>query len=370
MFAKLVVFAFALWSGIAYAQALMLGRMGGAVDEGRANVVASAADAEIKLMSLNQAIAENPENPELHLRKGVYLLELGRTQQAFDIFETLRLAHPSHPAPYINLASVFAQQGRLEEARQMLIKADALHAGRYETQLGLAAINMGLALTAMKKASELNSAGDPAVLKKIQEIEQLIAKMNASPTTPSATSDAFPVRAERYVRAEKSIPKPKKIGVVAVTRDLPKGDRLTLGALSSAELSLNRPLSEKEAQRRNLMREVSDEVRTDVMNTVESWASAWSRRDLVEYFSYYSPKFKAANGMKRETWNQYKRNIIERADFINVKISIKQIKIIEKKAFIKLNQQYRSNSHTDSSQKELVMLLEDGFWKIVSEKSI
>ncbi|MBK6649009.1 MAG: tetratricopeptide repeat protein [Betaproteobacteria bacterium] len=355
-------------SGAAQAQTIPLDRLRGTSDD-MVETRLYSSDSELKLMTLNQAIAENPQNPELLLRKGIYLQELGRMQQSIDVFEALRAEYPNHPAPYINLASIFAQQGRLEEARQMLTKSEALNPGRYQTQLGLASINIGLALEAIKKANDLNS-GDIATEERIRELEQLIAKLNAPPLVVSAAAISEPIRVENLNQSG-LLPKLKKIGGNPKAKISPNRDRLTLNAPTTPDRQLKqRAFGGDRSKQNHVMSEVTDEARVEIMNMVESWAAAWSRRDLVEYSSYYSPQFKAANGMPRDSWSLYKKNIINHAKFIDVRVNIKQIKILKNKAWVQFSQRYRSDIYSDSARKEMKLISEDGVWKIIGEKSI
>jgi tetratricopeptide (TPR) repeat protein len=324
-----------------------------ALAEAKAQNRPHASDLELKLLTLNQAINESPQNPELVLKKGIYLLELGRTQQAVDVFEGLRTSYPSHPAPHINLAAAYAQQGRLEEARQMLLKADGLQSGRHQTHLSLASVNIGLALASIRKAKELKP-GDPLIERKAREIEQLLVKVNAS---PYASTDL----------ADLAVTKPARPGqAVSVAAPAPKGDRLMLASPVRDTTEAVQPAKmDAPASSGNV---ADDERKAEALNVIESWASAWSQRKQADYLAHYSDRFRPPGGGDRDAWIQRKQLIIDKARFINVDVKVQQIRVNGAQAWVLVTQRYRSDLHADVTRKELKLGLEDGRWKILSER--
>lgn len=339
----------------------------------RPRVNPNSGDLELKLLTINQAIAETPQNPELLLKKGVYLQELGRTAQAIDVFESLRLSYPSHPAPYINLASAYAQQGNLEEARQMLVKSDSLYSGRYQTHLSLASINIGLALASVRKANELNP-GDATTEKKIKDIEALLTKLN-NPT--GVLTAPIPLAAATAENLKKVAPVPsrshrgKLYQAAEESMIVAKGDRLKLSALSMADV----PIKEEGGAKPSpvvpdKLRSIDDDSKTEILNTVESWASAWSRRNYADYLSYYGSQFRVPSGINREAWAKNRQSVIEKTKFINVEVKIQKLQISGKTATVIVNQRYSSDIHSDFVRKELKLIFENGSWKIQAEKII
>lgn len=339
----------------------------------RARTSLSSTELESKLLTLNQAIAESPQNPDLLLRKGVYLQELGRTSQAIDVFENLRLAYPTHPAPYINLASAYAQQGNLEEARQMLVKSDSLYAGRYQTHLSLASINIGLALASIRKANELNP-GDLATERKIKDIEALLSKLNGQPgftAVPLAGSGSGADGLKKVVPVSSRSQRGKLNQSVEASVPQSKGDRLKLSALELTEVPTSVASTDKATPLRAKSSEpINDETRAEILNTVESWASAWSRRSYADYLSYYSNQFHVPNGASRESWAKIRQSAIEKTSSINVDVKVQKIKITDNKAYVLITQRYSSDIYSDAVRKELKLIFENGSWKIQSEKSL
>lgn len=344
-----------------------------ALSDARKSVNSTSNDLELRLLNVNQAIAETPGNPELQLKKGVYLLELGRTQLAIDVFEALRQSYPNHPAPLINLASAYAQLGRLEEARQMLIKSDSLQSGRYQTHMSLASVNIGLALASIRKAAELRP-GDPVTDRKIREIEQLLVKVNGSAfsgpggssqsdasASASATSGAN--AAERDVAARtvsnasaKAVPQPPRSGA-----------RLSLAPVELPEAAA--ASIERQAGSAPVSSEINS-TRAAVLKAVESWSQAWSQRNPESYLQHYSTAFRPKGGETRDAWEQRRQLVIGKASYIQVEAKVLRTNIQGDRARVILAQRYKSDQHADVMRKELVLALENGQWRIVAENPI
>ena len=71
--------------------------------------------------ALDPLLERTPDNPRVRVLHGVLLAREGRTGEAIDIFEALRRDHPDMNEPYNNLAVLHAMEGRLEDARTILL---------------------------------------------------------------------------------------------------------------------------------------------------------------------------------------------------------------------------------------------------------
>ncbi len=76
-----------------------------------------------------QAIALDPEFGNPYNDIGSYLMKLGRLDEAVEWLEKAKKASRYEPRhyPYLNLARLYAAQGRFEEARRELSQAEFLH---------------------------------------------------------------------------------------------------------------------------------------------------------------------------------------------------------------------------------------------------
>ncbi|NIC40988.1 L,D-transpeptidase family protein [Aquabacterium sp. A08] len=102
---------------------------------------------------------------------------------------------------------------------------------------------------------------------------------------------------------------------------------------------------------------------------VEAWARAWSRSDFDAYLQAYATSFKPAAGLSREAWVQERRARIVGRTSIEVKLSQLQFDVDGAQAVVRFRQDYRSGGLVSSTHKRLVLVLERGRWRIVSEKA-
>ena len=340
-------------------------------------------DSELKLENINHLIQEAPDNPELVLRKGVYLFDLGRSAEAIEIFDALRLKYPENVTPYVNLAAVYASIGRLEDARQMLLKADSLSPDKYQSRMSLASIHVVMALTALQS---IDGGTDSVAGRKIREVEKLLSSITELPINlgssgqqsanvplrlPSATGLPGPVTPLRTIRSETKPVRTQSVDRLALGSPSASIDALPISAksLRGSFESFKKGAAEWHDEGLRV-EERATASKTDVLNSVESWASAWSRRDLVDYISHYSLNFKVPNGTSRDDWVQQRRRVFEKTKSIRVDVKIRQIKMRRNTASVIIIQRYSSDIYSDVVRKELKFEQELDKWKIISEKRV
>lgn len=106
-----------------------------------------------------------------------------------------------------------------------------------------------------------------------------------------------------------------------------------------------------------------------VLNAVKQWAAAWAGHDYATYFAAYDEHFVPQNGVSRAKWERAKRQAMEKAKNIKVKIDSPSVERTEEGAvMVAFKQFYRSDSYHDAVLKQLLMVEHDGHWRIVEEK--
>jgi hypothetical protein len=327
---------------------------------------------ERKLFDVSEQLLKDPQNPTLQIQKGVLLAQLERFQAAAEVFEALQQQYPNQPAPYANLASVYARMGRLEEARKMLLKADSLQADRYQTQLGLATINLELALQALATALD-SKPGDPIAMARRQALARLMENpvgVNPGADTPTTTLPSNKGRSGIAPKAGSHRESERGAGALPTApRAQPKRDRLTLDDDFASIAQPDKTLSATTAQG-NKPGEKESTEELAVRNALDSWSMAWSRKSFDVFEAQYSASFQPANGVNRNTWAAKKRGLLESAKYIHVNVVIEDMQISNGLAIVRLKQRYQSNRFSDKTRKELTLKLEDGNWRITSEKYI
>jgi ketosteroid isomerase-like protein len=107
-----------------------------------------------------------------------------------------------------------------------------------------------------------------------------------------------------------------------------------------------------------------------VTAAIDSWAAAWSKRDVDGYLAAYAPDFKPEKG-KRSAWEKQRRERVGKAKHIKVTVGTPQITSNgADQASARFTQVYESDSHTDTSEKKLEFRLVDGKWRITRETSL
>ena len=101
-----------------------------------------------------------------------------------------------------------------------------------------------------------------------------------------------------------------------------------------------------------------------------SWASAWSAKDIEAYLSKYAEDFKTPNGDALALWQASRKQKISSQGKILVEIEdIKVIMKNENLARIQFKQKYTSDKLIEDSNKSLLVKKIDGKWFIQEEIS-
>ncbi len=110
--------------------------------------------------------------------------------------------------------------------------------------------------------------------------------------------------------------------------------------------------------------------RAEILNAVESWASAWSDQRIDAYIDSYTADFKPQQYKSREYWEAQRRKRLARPSSISIQLSNIQTSLAEDgTAIVTFVQVYKSPIFSDSVRKTLVLRQESGRWKISSETS-
>lgn len=104
---------------------------------------------------------------------------------------------------------------------------------------------------------------------------------------------------------------------------------------------------------------------------VENWRTAWTKRDVEAYLSFYSPTFKPGNGSTRADWAAARRKNLESRTDIQVAVRELEItQIADNRLTASFQQDYASGNYRENSQsKTLVLSLNQGKWQISEERS-
>jgi outer membrane lipoprotein carrier protein len=150
-----------------------------------------------------------------------------------------------------------------------------------------------------------------------------------------------------------------KYNVTLVDNDflfkLPTGVDVVQNGVPSNNSSSTKPTNNKDAE---------------LISFVNSWASAWSAKEIEVYLSKYAEDFKTPNGDALALWQASRKQKISSQGKILVEIEdIKVIMKNENLARIQFKQKYTSDKLTEDSNKSLLVKKIDGKWLIQEETS-
>ena len=150
-----------------------------------------------------------------------------------------------------------------------------------------------------------------------------------------------------------------KYNVTLVDNDflfkLPTGVDVVQNSVASNNSSSTKPTNNKDAE---------------LIAFANSWASAWSAKDIGVYLSKYAEDFKTPNGDALALWQASRKQKISSQGKILVEIEdIKVTMKNENLARIQFKQKYTSDKLTEDSNKSLLVKKIDGKWLIQEETS-
>ncbi|MBV1777320.1 tetratricopeptide repeat protein [Burkholderiaceae bacterium DAT-1] len=339
------------------------------------------------------ALAKAPRDARIRFLKACGLADLGKANEAIQAFLSLTKDYPNLPEPYNNLAALYAQQGQLDRARQALQMAIQTNPAYATAHANLADVYSRLAAQAYDKALQIDrgssSAGAQqpklALVRDLYSRNTIVASNNVtpppSPTTVikpspapaavqppapapsvapsvSATKPATPTPTPTLPPVAAAKPKPKPSETPAVTGKPSAVTPAPTPAPPPAATAQTPQPAKPEAAHR---------MEQDIVHAVNAWADAWESKKVSAYLAYYSKSFKPA-GMSRTEWEKQRRERIEGARKIVVKVSGVKVKIEGDRATVHFVQKYRSDRLDTSTGKTLVLERIGDRWLIREER--
>jgi tetratricopeptide (TPR) repeat protein len=277
---------------------------------------------------VNKALAAKPRDPQARFLKGLILTEQGNSKEAIEIFTQLTKDYPELPEPYNNLAVIYASQGQYDRARAALEQSIRTHPSYATAYENLGDVYAKLASQAYDKALQIDSS-NTAAKNKLSLVRELVGRPSPAAVAVVPAVPAVP----------KADPKPP---VVAAVKPAPEAPKPAPAADPSAE----------------------------ILNTVNGWAQAWSKKDADAYLAYYAKDFKTPGGEGRAAWEKTRRSRVTAPKSISVSLASPKVTMDgPDRARVTFRQNYRSDVLKSNSTKTLILVRADGGWKIVEERS-
>ncbi len=114
----------------------------------------------------------------------------------------------------------------------------------------------------------------------------------------------------------------------------------------------------------------SDAQADPVLKAVQSWASAWSARDVQAYLAHYHPQFKPKEASTRAEWETQRRLRIESRRHIEVEVLNPRVQRDGARVNVTFIQRYRADGQRElRARKTLVLQLVGSRWLIIEERT-
>ncbi len=303
------------------------------------------------LEQIDKYLSTRPRDAQGRFLKGLILTEMNRPNEAIGVFQKLTEDYPELPEPYNNLAVIYAQQKQYEKAKQALEMAIRTHPSYATAHENLGDIYARLASQAYDKALQIDSSNTSAQTK-LAMIRDLMGTrpggtrpVTVAPAAPAKASEAAaepakPVEPNRTAEAPRPVEPPKP-----QAKPEPKSEP-------------------KPAAKGN-----TGDITTEVSRAVESWAAAWSNKNVKVYLAHYARDFRTPNGESRAAWEAERSQRINKPGPISV--TLDDLRITADggdRATARFRQHYKSANLKTSSHKTLVLARQEGRWLIQQER--
>lgn len=322
-------------------------------------------------------LSKNPRDAQMRFLKGVILTEQNKSAEAITIFSKLTEDYPTLPEPYNNLAVLYASSGQYDKARtalDMAIRTNPTYATAYEN---LGDVHAKLASQAYDKALQLDNS-NTAAKSKLTMVRTLVgnttggtnpkvAVVAAAPTPAPAPARVEPVKPEPAPAAKPVVRETPKVEAKPEPKHDPKAEQLA--EQKAAQKAAQKAEADAKREAKAKANAAAEAEREQVMSAVNTWAKAWSARDVKGYLNAYASDFVLPAGQSRKDWADERRARIEDKGRISVKIETPQVSVTGNTATVKFRQIYDSDRTKANSRKTLVMTKQGNKWHIKQERS-
>ena len=107
----------------------------------------------------------------------------------------------------------------------------------------------------------------------------------------------------------------------------------------------------------------------DIEKALRSWIAAWAAKDFAGYMAAYSERFSTPRFATKAQWQEFRKPRVEKPKTISIAVSDLKIEVqAPGRASVTYRQAYKSDIFADNVLKRLEFVLEEGSWRIISER--
>jgi ketosteroid isomerase-like protein len=112
-----------------------------------------------------------------------------------------------------------------------------------------------------------------------------------------------------------------------------------------------------------------NDAKAQAVAAIESWAKAWSTKDVKGYLASYAPDFEVPGGESRSGWEKQRSERIERPKSIEVDVKVVKANVSGNEATVTIRQAYRSDTLKSNTTKTMKLVKHGDRWLIKQERS-
>lgn len=357
--------------------------------------LARSGQSEEALKRIDALLVKQPADAQIRFMKGVMLSET-RPPDAIAIFIKLTQDYPKLPEPYNNLAVLYAAAGQYDKARAALDKALRTHPAYATAFDNLGDVHARLASQAYDKALQIQP-GKPApaqlalmrtlTMPGAQPASLAVGPVAAAPPAPPAAPPTpvavapgkpappvtiiatAPVEEKPVAMPARPESRPPAAPPREAAQPRPEPARADAGKRAEPPVRMVKAdKTERPDPKARAAQEAAAE-REAVLSAVQSWAKAWSARDVQAYLAHYAPDFDPAGGISRKAWVEERQQRIAGKGRIRVDIDKPQVTTEGNSAIVHFRQSYVSDRLSATSRKTLELERQRGKWLIKQERT-
>jgi tetratricopeptide (TPR) repeat protein len=318
-------------------------------------------------------LEKDPDNVQALFMKGLIHTRANQLKEAEETFLLLSKNNPDLPEPYNNLAVIYASQGEFEKAREALQKAINTHPSYATAHENIGDIYAKMASQAYNQALELDNSNVTA-REKLSLINELFSvPASASPAATTVAKAKPPEAIESKPAAPPSPPAPKPVtGPEPEPAPAPAPEVIPPDVAAAGPVPESSPASAPEPAPAPVQEAKVPQPRQItqlITNNVNSWARAWSSKDVNGYLSFYAADYSPPE-LDRSAWVEQRKSRISGPR--SIKVDIYNLQVImhgDEHAQATFLQEYTSDTYSDSVNKTLLFRRYNDRWLIVQEKS-
>lgn len=358
---------------------LLLAGLSQAAELDDINLLADQGKTTQALERLNSYLQTQPKDAKALFLKGVLLAETEKRDEAIKVFTDLTEKYPHLPAPYNNLAVLYAYQGNYDKAKSALEAAIRTHPSYATAHENLGDIYARMASEAYGRALQLDNSNARAK-SKLALIKDLLPApgqaLNNPPTLAASTTPAAPAASKVETRPASKPVENNKPQEASKSADLSKPSEAKPAETANAKLAEATPAS-KDIAKDTAKPKVSETAVANaapsaseqaVRDAVSHWSQAWASQNVEQYLACYAKEFKTPGGESRSNWESTRRDRVSKPARIEVTLSNVQVQLEnEHQAKVRFTQFYHAGSLSQRTSKQLIMVQHQGRWLIQQE---